>query len=64
MSASRPASEDAGRRFTDAMLYRGARLYYTEDRTQAEIADLLHISRPSVSRCWRRRGRAGWSGSR
>jgi DNA-binding transcriptional regulator LsrR (DeoR family) len=30
-----------------------ARLYYEDDRTQSEIADLLHVSRPLVSRMLR-----------
>jgi DNA-binding transcriptional regulator LsrR (DeoR family) len=37
-------------RFPADMLYRGARLYYEEDRNQQEIADLLGISRATVSR--------------
>lgn len=37
-------------RFPPGMLYRGAWLYYEEDRTQAEIGELLGISRATVSR--------------
>lgn len=51
MSSLRGA-ESAGRaqRFADNLLYRAARLYYLEDATQADIAELLGVSRPSVSR--------------
>jgi DNA-binding transcriptional regulator LsrR (DeoR family) len=37
-------------RFPPHVLYRGAWLYYKEDRTQAEIGELLGISRATVSR--------------
>jgi DNA-binding transcriptional regulator LsrR (DeoR family) len=37
-------------RFPPDMLYRGAWLYYQENRTQAEIGELLSISRATVSR--------------
>jgi len=37
-------------RFPPEVLYRGAWLYYKEDRTQAEIGELLGISRATVSR--------------
>jgi DNA-binding transcriptional regulator LsrR (DeoR family) len=37
-------------RFPSDMLYRGAWMYYEEDRTQAEIGELLGISRATVSR--------------
>ncbi len=37
-------------RFPADMLYRGARLYYEEDRNQQEISELLGISRATVSR--------------
>ncbi len=52
MSVLRREGDEGGRsaRFTPAVLYRGARLYYEEDRTQAEIASLLGISRATVSR--------------
>ena len=39
-----------GPRFPTSILYRGAWLYYKEDRTQAEIGELLGISRATVSR--------------
>lgn len=44
--------DDSGRgpRFSTSLLYRGAWLYYKEDRTQAEIGELLGISRATVSR--------------
>ncbi|MFV0451454.1 MAG: sugar-binding transcriptional regulator [Propioniciclava sp.] len=53
MAAVRRTDEsDAGRalRFPPDMLYRGAWMYYQEDRTQAEIGELLGISRATVSR--------------
>ncbi len=40
----------ASMRFPADMLYRGARLYYEEDRNQQEISELLGISRATVSR--------------
>jgi DNA-binding transcriptional regulator LsrR (DeoR family) len=36
------------------LLVRASRLYYLEERGQAEIARLLRISRPGVSRLLRR----------
>ena len=36
------------------LLVRASRLYYLEDRGQAEIATLLGISRPGVSRLLQR----------
>lgn len=50
--ARRIESSGSGRsmRFPLDVLYRGARLYYEEDRNQAEIAELLGISRATVSR--------------
>ena len=51
-SARRVEDGETGRvqRFPPGMLYRGAWLYYEEDRTQAEIGALLGISRATVSR--------------
>lgn len=47
----RPADAgDPGSRFPADLLYRAARLYYVDDATQAEIADTLGTSRPTVSR--------------
>ncbi|MCI9887874.1 DNA-binding transcriptional regulator [Micrococcales bacterium 31B] len=37
-------------RFPLAQLHRAAQMYYLEDRTQAQIADALSVSRPTVSR--------------
>jgi DNA-binding transcriptional regulator LsrR (DeoR family) len=37
-------------RFPHQLLYRAARLYYLEDATQAEVAEALGTSRPTVSR--------------
>lgn len=37
-------------RFPPELLYRAARLYYMEDATQAEVAEALGTSRPTVSR--------------
>lgn len=37
-------------RFPPELLYRAARLYYMEEATQAEVADALGTSRPTVSR--------------
>lgn len=50
--ARRTDGNDAGRgmRFPADVLYRGATLYYEEGRNQAEIAELLGISRATVSR--------------
>lgn len=53
MAAARRAEySENGRvlRFPPDMLYRGAWLYYQENRTQAEIGELLGISRATVSR--------------
>ncbi|TWS18468.1 MarR family transcriptional regulator [Tsukamurella asaccharolytica] len=41
---------DDGARFSDAILVRAAREYYENDATQAEVAALLGVSRPTVSR--------------
>ena len=40
----------ASMRFPADMLYRGARLYYEEDRNQQEISELLGISRATLYR--------------
>lgn len=53
MAAVRRGEESAGGRalrFPPDVLYRGAWLYYKEDRTQAEVGDLLGLSRATVSR--------------
>lgn len=53
MAAIRRAEDgENGRvlRFPPDMLFRGAWMYYEEDRTQAEIGELLGISRATVSR--------------
>ncbi|MHB1008050.1 MAG: sugar-binding transcriptional regulator [Propionibacteriaceae bacterium] len=52
MSSVRQVEDGEGRgtRFPTSLLYRGAWLYYKEDRTQAEIGELLGISRATVSR--------------
>lgn len=52
MGVTRRADDEVarGQHFPDAVLYRGASLYYEEDRTQAEIAAQLGISRATVSR--------------
>jgi DNA-binding transcriptional regulator LsrR (DeoR family) len=39
-----------GPRFSVALMHTAARLYYLEDATQAEIAERLGVSRPTVSR--------------
>ncbi len=44
-----PARPDAAR-FAPELMVAAARLYYLQDATQAEIADRLGISRPTVSR--------------
>lgn len=41
---------DVASRFPLELLYRAAHLYYVEDATQAEIANVLDTSRPTVSR--------------
>lgn len=51
MSRKRAAEhEPLPARFPPELLYRAARLYYLEDATQAEVADALRTSRPTVSR--------------
>lgn len=52
MAARREQSdgESAVPRFPHELLYRAAQLYYSEDATQAEIAEALGTSRPTVSR--------------
>src|ERR1700761_5300595 len=44
-----PADTDAGH-FPASLLYSAAKLYYTEDATQAEVAAQLGTSRATVSR--------------
>ena len=44
------AGDTGGSRFPPELLYRAARLYYLEDATQAEVAEALGTSRPTVSR--------------
>ena len=54
-----PAETEAGSRFSDELLYSAAALYYLGDANQAEIAERLGTSRPTVSRLLseaRRRG--------
>lgn len=50
MSRQRPGSAVPPKRFPPALVYRAAKLYYLQDATQAEIAELLGTSRPTVSR--------------
>jgi DNA-binding transcriptional regulator LsrR (DeoR family) len=52
---------DAGQppRFAPALMYKAASLYYEGDATQAEIADRLGVSRPTVSRLLSEARRAG-----
>jgi DNA-binding transcriptional regulator LsrR (DeoR family) len=45
-----PVSHGASSRFPPELLYRAARLYYLEDATQAQVAEALGTSRPTVSR--------------
>lgn len=45
-----PTGEHPPSRFPPALLYRAARLYYLENATQAEVAEALGTSRPTVSR--------------
>lgn len=47
---SGPEGDGGAARFPAELLYRAARLYYLEDATQAEVADILGTSRPTVSR--------------
>lgn len=44
-----PSDADAGH-FPASLLYAAAKLYYTEDATQAEVATQLGTSRATVSR--------------
>lgn len=53
MSATRRGVEPeraANGRFSPDLLYRAARMYYLEDANQAEVAEALGTSRPTVSR--------------
>lgn len=50
MSEQVGTSEAARGRFSPELAYRAARLYYDHDATQAEIAESLDVSRPTVSR--------------
>ena len=50
MSRKRKATAPAEARFSRELMHRAATLYYVHDATQAEIADRLGISRPTVSR--------------
>lgn len=54
MASRQPRDEQptgsAASRFPPELLYRAARLYYLEDATQAEVAEALGTSRPTVSR--------------
>lgn len=46
-----PSEDDASaKRFPPSLVYRAAKLYYLEDATQAQIAELIGTSRPTVSR--------------
>lgn len=49
MRDDRPATRAPGR-FDPELTYQAARMYYREDVTQAEIAERLNVSRPTVSR--------------
>ncbi len=51
--------EGARSRFPLDTVYQAARMYYLEDATQAEIADRLGVSRPTVSRLVSEARRAG-----
>lgn len=44
---------------TTRLLVRVAELYYLQDRTQAQIAQALQVSRPHISRLLRRGRQAG-----
>src|SRR3954451_17556111 len=46
-------------RYPIALMYSAARLYYREDATQAEVAERLRTSRPTVSRLLSEARRAG-----
>lgn len=45
-----PSSGSDGARFPPSLMYAAATLYYLEDATQAEVAERLGTSRPTVSR--------------
>ncbi|WP_144804484.1 sugar-binding transcriptional regulator [Curtobacterium sp. BH-2-1-1] len=49
-SESTAGAEGTRTRFPLDTVYQAARMYYLEDATQAEIADRLGVSRPTVSR--------------
>jgi DNA-binding transcriptional regulator LsrR (DeoR family) len=54
-----PAGPDGSSHFRPALLYAAAKMYYTEEATQAEVAEHLHTSRATISRVLyeaRRRG--------
>jgi DNA-binding transcriptional regulator LsrR (DeoR family) len=44
------SAKNSRRRYAPALVYQAARLYYLEDATQAEIAQRIGTSRPTVSR--------------
>jgi len=44
------ASQTSSGRFSPALMHTAARLYYLEDAKQAEVAERLGLSRPTVSR--------------
>ena len=46
----RPADTDGSGHFPPALLYTAAKMYYTDEATQAEVAEHLHTSRATVSR--------------
>jgi DNA-binding transcriptional regulator LsrR (DeoR family) len=48
--ADAESGQGRGARFDDALLYRAAIEYYQNDATQAEVAAILEVSRPTVSR--------------
>ena len=52
MSTEDMTTDEAGarRRFPPSLVYQAARLYYLQQATQAEIAEQLGTSRPTVSR--------------
>ena len=46
----RPAGTDGSGHFSPALLYTAAKMYYTDEATQAEVAEHLHTSRATISR--------------
>lgn len=47
---ARPAGSDGGSHFPPALLYTAAKMYYTDEATQAEVAEHLQTSRATISR--------------